>query len=667
MVRFANCLVWALTLLAAGNLHAQPENLYHVSKHGENGWRSGYVNKDGKLIVDYIYSSGRYFKDGFAVVYNNNRQGLINSKGDLVLPVQYIQVDQLPGGLVSATVHPDSLYLFDTSGKVIFAGVGGSAYAYPEINRIVVNSRQYSTAPKTATLLDMKGRIIKQFSSKSYASIDRVDRAHHTGSYSSKLLGLVRDEVQAYTDLDGNILIDSIRPHTMSNGDRILSGTNKAALVDSSLHMLIPFTAGYTEISFIGNTPLYNARKNDKYGVVDRNGKTIIDFKLKNRISSSNAHILESYDPKTGKSYEYYDYKGNLIAKSDGKVQVNKWPTILPVGDSLYRLWQGKFLGEAHKAIDPFNEEGFTVVEDGKRMGVMDSNGKVLFTADYPYLSALRGGRSAAGIYIACPACESYPCAERMVINNETFTRQFFYLDAKGKKLFDSTYDMILPFKDGQARVVKKCNTYLIDANGKPIGDRTDFGYFSTYAHGVRIMKKKTAQKRDETIYSQEGPMQGKKDDEVALMDRTGKIVSPVVNFISTKESSGGHMNYRALGGSRKNRNIPSHHSGSTVEPEFRDGLVKFKKGDYWGLMDTTGKIVTTDNYTGIEQLGDMYKVTARGDKWQTYGALDSKGNIIIPAEYYDLHFYSEGKVKYFAATKDINGPITIIDLTKDQ
>jgi hypothetical protein len=664
MMRITICLLWIVLLFFHHNLAAQPENLYMVTKHDKDGSKTGYVNKDGKLVVDYIYHSGGFFKNGFAVVNKERRRGAINAKGELVLPIIYSEIGILPGGLLSATVYPDSLYLFDTTGKEIFAGLGRHAYAYPEINRVFIVAERSTTGLATASLLDLKGRVIKQFSSTAGgAGFDILDQTRYAPPYRSKLLQFWRNGTTAITDLDGNILIDSIRFQVMARGDIRIFGNNKAALADSSLHMLIPFSAGYTELSFIGNTPLYSARKGDKYGVVDRNGKVIIGFKLKYRVSSNNDHILEVRDEQTGKLYEYYDYKGKLIVQSNSKIQLQKkWPAILPSGDSMYRLWKGKFLGKPHKAIDQFNEEGFTVFEDADMMGVMDSNGKILFKADYPFLAPPYNGIAAAGIFIPCPACKNYPCSERMVFNGSMSTRQFFYLDPKGKKLFDTTYNMIQPFREGQAIVTQNCNSkYFIDAKGKPVGNKDLYEYLSVYAHGVRIVKKTGFNENDETIYSQEGAMQADSGSEVALMDRSGKIISPVVNFISTTEASyRPHINFRPKGG---NMDIPFSHAGK-VQPEFKNGLVKFKKGDYWGLMDTTGQVVTTGSYLSIEQLGDHYKVSTRDDKWTTYGALDSTGKIIIPAEYYDLHFYSDRGQRYFVATKEINGPVRIIPLS---
>ena len=53
----------------------------------DNKW--GYINKDGKLVIDYLYDKAKSFKEGLAPVCINNKWGYIDLKGNVVIDFQY--------------------------------------------------------------------------------------------------------------------------------------------------------------------------------------------------------------------------------------------------------------------------------------------------------------------------------------------------------------------------------------------------------------------------------------------------------------------------------------------------------------------------------------------------------------------------------------------------
>jgi hypothetical protein len=48
-------------------------------------YKSGFINKNGDLVIDYKYDETGYFSEGLAVVGMNGKYGYINKKGDVVI------------------------------------------------------------------------------------------------------------------------------------------------------------------------------------------------------------------------------------------------------------------------------------------------------------------------------------------------------------------------------------------------------------------------------------------------------------------------------------------------------------------------------------------------------------------------------------------------------
>ena len=61
------------------------ENLASVRKN--NKW--GYIDRNGKLVIDYFYDKAKNFKEGLAPVCIDNKWGYIDSQGNLVIDFQY--------------------------------------------------------------------------------------------------------------------------------------------------------------------------------------------------------------------------------------------------------------------------------------------------------------------------------------------------------------------------------------------------------------------------------------------------------------------------------------------------------------------------------------------------------------------------------------------------
>jgi WG containing repeat len=77
----------------------------------------GITDKSGKIIVEPIYDNARLFSEGLSTVQLGNKYGLINEKGNFVLPMQEMKyLGRLCNGLVSFCIS-DKYGFLDKTGQ----------------------------------------------------------------------------------------------------------------------------------------------------------------------------------------------------------------------------------------------------------------------------------------------------------------------------------------------------------------------------------------------------------------------------------------------------------------------------------------------------------------------------------------------------------------------
>ncbi len=63
-------------------------DLYPISVQTDGKVRYGYINNTGKMVIQPTYESGENFSEGLAVVYNNNKNQVINQKGEIIFETE---------------------------------------------------------------------------------------------------------------------------------------------------------------------------------------------------------------------------------------------------------------------------------------------------------------------------------------------------------------------------------------------------------------------------------------------------------------------------------------------------------------------------------------------------------------------------------------------------
>jgi hypothetical protein len=144
------------------------------------------------------------------------------------------------------------------------------------------------------------------------------------------------------------------------------------------------------------------------------------------------------------------------------------------------------------------------------------------------------------------------------------------------------------------------------------------------------------------------------------ILDKNGNLIVPV-----TDESIEKKIRYQLTDSIHSERYIVVNaFEGNSINPQFiiidKDnfqlitataynaisspdlhGLIRVRKGDFWGMVDTTGKLLTKPTYRDIRRVGEAYY--AAENKEGKWGFLNKKGKPQIPFEYEEVKAYRHG------------------------
>ena len=635
MYRFTVLLLLVSSLVPSIAGAQKYNSLYPVFKYVEPNnskgyYKVGYMNADSKLVIDYLYneSGGNgYFIDGYTIVTRKRKKGIIDTTGKIVFPfiyndLKYLQSEPL---LWEGKIEGDSIRLFDEYDHIIYEGLG-TAMASKELDRVFV-AHEARHDESFAVLMDHKGNRLAEFAGKENLSIVPVEQHSDPAVYNKKALMLRRGASGALLDIQGKVIYDSVLGLGFQKGEMAVNGIERAAVIDTDLKEVVPFSAGYEKIELLPGMPYYFVHKNMGWGLVDKSQRIIVDFKPKCRLGNFNSEWVEITSDFTD-FFTYYNYKGEKLLETKNRLVTsagNRFPAILKKDEKEFQLWKSGEIGKVYHYISPYNSADFAYFYDGEKSGLLDSAGHELFTCTYDYLALPENGVPAGGSKVRCNECDKYACAQNVVIETvmqEHYINQYFYLDMKGERNGKETYDLVYPVYDGQQTVEANCRSYLLD--GKDKKELYGQSFYSQPTCGVRIVR--DIEKK------------------MALLNKSGKLVSGWVGSIATREEKTNMYRYYDQDKAVTPPALPER------VPDYHNGLVIFTKDHKYGLMDSLGHIKVKPEYKSITYNNLYYAVDAGTETSKLLGVLDTNGNMIIRPNYTDMHFY--GELNYFVLVR---------------
>lgn len=202
----------------------------------KNGF--GLITKKGKVLTDFQFRNGIYFgDDGFASVYSEGKNGVVDSTGKMVVPMKY-----------------DDIF---------------------NIHQLGDSEKTYFTASKDGKwgLLDSTGKMLIPFE---YGSVSIEKENFKLGWVSTEDKNRKhRGAINLETGVEIQPAYDFLKIHkNFIIAAQYENNTYKYILLNSSGEKLSD--AVYSEMDYKHGYLL--ARKNKKYGILDIHGKTLIPF-----------------------------------------------------------------------------------------------------------------------------------------------------------------------------------------------------------------------------------------------------------------------------------------------------------------------------------------------------------------------------------------------------
>lgn len=429
----------------------------------------------------------------------------------------------------------------------------------------------------------------------------------------------------------------------------------------------------------VTNINYFTAFTNNKYGVIDSNGKTIIEPSYAEYIVIPNSKkdiFLCTYDV----NYETGEYKTKALNAKNQEI-LNEYEQIEPIDN-----W------DLNNNIS-YENNAIKVKKDGK-YGIIDVDGKQILSCEYDKIESLKGVENSILLYKdeKIGLCNSKgkiviepQYSEIKAIGTDyqlgyivkNAQNQYGMVDCNNTKVLDTKYLEIKPVTENNIYVIKQENQYqLINKNGDKVISKF-FDDIKGFKNGNIIVKNQGKFGVINTTGEEILPIQyedvdfaftdtfiiklnqkyglTKKNDQMVYDVKYASMkYIPKADFVEASEDGitsdivGNDMTIK-LTGIVSQVNTEKEYFRIRIKDEYKyynfkyeekksfdlltgNNLFLDKKNGKYGYIDKEGKVIVDYLYEdGTEQNIYGYVSVKKDGKW---GALDKDGNIVAPIEY---------------------------------
>ncbi|MFN8282624.1 MAG: WG repeat-containing protein [Chitinophagales bacterium] len=543
---------------------------FFTSKATNGGKKNeiGVIDIKGNEVIQPIYEYVSLKKPGgIFVVTKDEKQGLVDSTGKIILPADNKSIGEFNGGIAKIEKTVGMYGLVDTKGKWLLPA------DYTELSGLYSNAGFYAKKDGKYIVYDNKMKIIIP-----------ADTARRI-IVGKKNIGYIFENSVKVFDLNGKL----IKTINQENVDQY--GTNFFSNDDS------------LKVSFFKQIYLRDlqTKLNQKLNADD-----IIDFNDEGIFLTKNAS-----------KHSFYDYTGKKLFKQSFENVINFSEGICALQENTYSrpyLADKNFLKikELDKVFyGPFSE-GLAKAKSqyGSTIYYLDKQGNTVF-----YIDAKDGGICKDGRIMIQDNNGKYYYVNKngSPINSSKYdvlgnfseglagfkdNKKCGYIDISGNIVIYAQFDEVSDFYNGTAIVKQDNNFFLIDKKGKAINNEK-YTAAGNPANGTFPVKKGSnfglidskgntlvAFKYQEISPASEGMLWAKKGEKWALLNTAGKELTAFEydGFFS-----------------------------------FENGYCKTYKDNKIGLIDKTGKIVLSTEYTNIGQVYNNTVITIRNNGSTNY------------------------------------------------
>jgi hypothetical protein len=297
-----------------------------------------YINQSGKYLYCGKYEEDRVKNDGFHHVRLKDKWGCTDENGFEILPCEYNSIDEFSDGMSMVINVDNKVGFINKSGKLMipfiydinYSGEGGGwrSYVFKNGSTEVLKNGKYG-------IIDKSGNVLKDFIYDQFdefaPNIFRVEL--------NKKFGLIDSKGQEIVGFDKYEFIGDLYENRAW-----VTNNNKYGYIDELGNLVIPIkyeSDGSQPDYYVrsldgrfGQTEYVKAKKDGKYGVIDKDDKEVIPF-----------------------IYDYID----ISVRSVGR---DIWPNRAKIKDVRF------------------------IVQLKDKEGIIDSNGKIIVSIIYDHIGS---------------------------------------------------------------------------------------------------------------------------------------------------------------------------------------------------------------------------------------------------------------------------------------
>ena len=338
-----------------------------VSKKTEDGYRYGYANYRGTIILNPIYTQlervteianekGVYF-----ITFENGQAGLLkNNKEILNYEYEDIQYNVL-----------GSIFVTKRNGKYGAVNQEGTTVLYPEYDNVYTGGMYLNALKdKDIFIFDLNGNKIET----NEVSKTKTENANY-------YITIDKNNKYKVVDSKDNIIID--KDYTYIEylpGDYfIVERDSKSGIIDSNGKSVIELK--YDSISRINETDILQMETNKNIALYNLNMKEIVsmDNAIVKEVKDEKAYILLYSDT----DFKYLDKKGNILTSQNlfennslfAKNINGKWGFVDKDGNLKVQ--------NDYELVTDFNKYGFAGIKKDGKWGSINQNGEVVQEPTY--------------------------------------------------------------------------------------------------------------------------------------------------------------------------------------------------------------------------------------------------------------------------------------------
>ncbi len=336
------------------------------------------------------------------------------------------------------------------------------------------------------------------------------------------------------------------------------------------------------------NTDNYATEKNAQhdYIIIDVNGKFSFADRNGNRILSPEYDVLSTAE--NGMYYFKKDTKNGFLGSDLGLVfetedfistNVSEEFVIYHIGDKkgFINISTGEKIAAQYDMVYDFSE-GLAAVQIGNATGFINTKGELVIPCEYANNAIYQFKSGLCNVMTHSDKEEKHRC---------------YYINKNGEKAIDDEFDYCMPFSEERAFVSKDGVWYIIDIEGKRVGE-LEFGPYDTMAP--------TVFKEGHAVVIYEG--------KYGIVDRDGDFtVNPKYEMIS----------------------------------DICDGCAVFKQNGLFGYLNVKGSVIIAPRFETLGNYKNGYAVYSDDHK---FGVVDRGANVIVAPEYENIVLLDNGLIK---------------------